>query len=312
MGTDALTGFTAHSRMINNPVKSMTTRLSNWLAAMNLQMSGEDIPYISRPFEAIRRLSMEQDIAIAMPSSFADEILQWFEDHSPAGSHAIGSMFTSTFYYDAFFWKLEIPLAYGTVQLSALDSLTQMPVPVKDQLQRNHPMMWMYMQLWVDSLDYGFGINDLGRGAQLPLMGNQAFAAQLTASAHRELSASVGLLTETRTPNAKALESERMATEMFLKSYLALHGSMTERDAKGFGHNLEELVKACKLAHGRTDLDELLQHMKVFPPIGARYEGVDYENSRLWSGYAVALRTGVTLIRSLTDRDSRDLLQGKH
>ena len=66
-------------------------------------------------------------------------------------------MFTGAFYYDSFFWKLEIPLGYGTVQSNALDALSQMPPPVKEQLQRDHSMMWKYILLWVDSVDYGFG-----------------------------------------------------------------------------------------------------------------------------------------------------------
>jgi hypothetical protein len=275
-------------------------------------MSKEEIPYISRPFEAISWLSIERKMSISFPSPLTDEIINWFENHSPSGAHAIGSMFTSAFYYDAYFWKLEIPLAFGMVQLNALDALRQMPGVIKSQLQGDIATMGRFIELWVDSMDYAYGIDDLGRGTRLPVIGNQQFAAELTASAHRELTASVRLLTESRSPNTKALETGRMATEMFLKAYLAVHTSLTRDEAqKKFGHNLEKLVPECKSVRGHADFDVLAQYMKVFPPFGARYEGVDYGNQRLWSGYAVALRTGVMFTRSLTDRDNRAKLEAE-
>lgn len=302
--------YSSHDVRVVYDETSMDSELMNWLQSTNLQMSKEELSYSSRPLEAISRLSKERKMSGIIPSLFADEIFKWFEDHSPANAHAVGAMFTGAFYYDSFFWKLEIPLGYGTVQSNALDALSQMPPPVKEQLQRDHSMMWKYILLWVDSVDYGFGISDLDYGIRLPSIGNQGFAAQLTASAHRELTASVRLLTESRSPNAKALETGRMATEMFLKAYLAMHASLTEEDAqKKFGHNLVKLVSDCKSARGQIELDDLAQYMKVFPPIGSRYEGLEYENQQLWSAYAVTLRTGVTFTRSLTDRDIRGQIQ---
>jgi hypothetical protein len=285
--------------------KMTDSQLRDWLVATNLEMSKEEIPYISRPLKALGRLSEERKISISIPSPLADEIFKWFEEHSPADAHAIGALFTGAFYFDAYFWKLEIPIAFGVVQLNALDSLRQMPKTVKAQLERDRIMMWRFVELWVDSLDYGYGIDDLGHGSRLPPMGNQPFATQLMVSAHRELTASVRLLTETRTPNAKALESARMATEMYLKAYLAMHASLSEDASKQLGHNLEKLVAACKSARLNDDITDLSKHVSVFPPIGARYQGAEHENQRLWSGYAVALRTGVTFTRSITDRDGR-------
>jgi hypothetical protein len=79
----------------------MDSQLENWLQAINGQLSDEEIPYIRRPFEAIGRLSTERKISVTIPSALADDIFGWFEKHSPAGAHALGSMFTSAFYYDA-------------------------------------------------------------------------------------------------------------------------------------------------------------------------------------------------------------------
>jgi len=258
-----------------------------------------------RPFEAISRWSKEKAVKVYMPSPLTDYIFKWFEDHSPKGSHAIGAMYISAFYFDAYFWQVEIPIAFGTVKLNALDALRQMPRSIKAELERNQAIMWRYIELWVDSLDYAFGMDDLGQGTRLQ-SGNSDFSRQLIASAHRELCATVRLLTESRQPNSKALESARMATEMFLKAYLAVHAGLNERTAaKAFSHDLEKLAAECKVVSRNSSFDDLLPFVKLFPPVRARYEALAYENHLLWSGYAVALRSGVTFTRSLTDRDSR-------
>ena len=284
----------------------MEKQLSDWLHDVNLQMSREGIHYKRRPFEAFRLLSEQKNIDIIIPSPLANELFDWFYAHSPVGSHAIGSLFTSVLYYDAYFWRLEVPVAYGIVQINALDQLSQMPLSVKEQLQSDRAMMWRFICLWVDSMDYGFGIDDLGYGKRLPQQGNREFAVQLVNNAHNTLCACVQLLAESPTPNLKSIESARMATEMFLKAYLAIHSDLGPKDAqKKFGHNLEKLVSACKFGHGMTDFDDLAQHLSMYPPIGARYEGLGYAPEQLWACFALALRTGVTFTRSLTDRDNR-------
>jgi hypothetical protein len=131
-------------------------------------MSRADVPHIRRPFEAIRKLNEERKISLVIPSVLTDRIFKWFEDYAPAGGDAIGPTFTSTFYYDACFWKVEVPVVYGSVQLDPWDALPQMPPPTKRQLQRDPPTTEMYIQLWVDSVDYGLGMGDMGQGTNCP------------------------------------------------------------------------------------------------------------------------------------------------
>lgn len=288
----------------------MSFDLDQWLKAINSDLSKEDVPHIRRPFEAMRRLNLECKISFDLSSPIAKHLIQWFEEHSPVGSHCIGAMFTSLFYFDSYFWKVEIPLAFGTVQLNALNALREMPEAIKEQLQRNTPTLWVFIALWVDSLDYAFGFEDVGRGSRLPTIGNVNFAEELLTSAHRELTATVRLLTEERRPNSKAVETGRMATEMYLKAYLALHGSLSELDArKKVSHNLEKALAECEMARPHADLSDLRGFLGVYPQIGSRYQALSFDNHQLWSSYATALRAGVTLIRSVSNRDSRNQIR---
>ncbi len=288
----------------------MSFDLDKWLEVTNSDLSKEDIPHIRRPFEAMRRLNLERRVSFMLSSPLAKHIIRWFEEHSPTGSHGIGAMFTSLFYFDSYFWKVDVPLAYGTVQLNALDALREMPEVIRDQLQRSTPTLWVFIALWVDSLDYAFGFEEVGRGSRLPAIGNVAFAEQLITSAHRELTATVRLLTEERRPNPKAMETGRMATEMFLKAYLALHGSLSELHAqRKLSHDLEKALAECESARPHADLSDLRQFLGLYPQIGARYQALSFDSHQLWSSYATALRSGVTVIRSITNRDSRSQIR---
>src|SRR5579872_3899250 len=92
-----------------------------WLELQNQRMGDEGVPYPRRPFKAIENWTLENGCSISFPSPTADRVFSWFESHSPKGAHAIGAMFTGAFYFDAYFWKVPIPIAYGTVKINALD-----------------------------------------------------------------------------------------------------------------------------------------------------------------------------------------------
>lgn len=154
------------------------------------------------------------------------------------------------------------------------------------------------MKLWGECLDYGFGIDHLFSSPP------NEFAEQLLTSADQRLNATATLLTMDR-PNASSLESSRMATEMFLKAYLAAISRLTEAEAKrDIGHNLEEALNRCLSANPQSELDALRKDLLVFPDVGNRYRGADPPLGILWKAYEVAQFTGATVCRSLTGRDS--------
>lgn len=274
-----------------------------WLDKLNRKMGQGDVPYIRRPFEAIRIWTIENRCSIRFDSPVAQAVFRWFEAHSPAGAHAIGSLFMGVFYFDGHFWRVSIPLAYGTVRMNAVDSLIDLPEPTRKWLMESRKDLFEYCALWVDVMDYAYGINDLRHGG-----GVSGFAAHVATSADRELTATVRLLTEpTRQPNPKAMESARMATEMFLKAFLAAHAGLTESGAQQqLGHNLAKAAEQCQIVSGKREYAAIAKAVAIFPPIGARYEGNMYNNQSLWEAYCIAQASGTAFVRSLTDRDSRN------
>jgi hypothetical protein len=270
-----------------------------WLKQINRKMSDEGVPYIQRPMLAIRAWAMETGVAVRIPSLTSEHVFQWFYRNSAEKAHHIGSLFTGLFYFDVYFWPVNVPLAYGRVRLDPFTSLNAMPESVSARLRTETEAHGDYLALWADCVDYGFGRDDL--------RGNNAisgFAASLFTAANEHLEATIAVLRE-KHPNSKAMDSGRMATEIFLKTFLAAHGGLTETGARKLGHNLELALKECLNTRATSELSELQARVGQFPDVGARYEGVTYNDADLWNAYSTAQFAGSAIVRSLSDRNMR-------
>lgn len=278
----------------------------DWLERLNRKMGEDGVPHIRRPFEAIGIWTKDNGCSMRHDSPTAKAVFQWFKARSPEGAHALGSLFTGVYFFDAYFWKVSVPVAYGTVQLNALDQILELPKSLREQFLADRLLLTDYMALWVDAMDYGYGMEDIRGGRKLA-----GFAAELAASGDQGLRATVRLLTESRQASPKAMESAALATEIFLKAYLAAHAGLTESEAKTrLYHNLSKAADECKRTGGSVEFDQIANMSSVFPPLGERYKGSGYDNRTLWLAYCVLQFTAVTFTRSLTDRDSRAMTLG--
>jgi hypothetical protein len=134
------------------------------------------------------------------------------------------------------------------------------------------------------------------------------FARQLLASGDQRLKATITLLLQDH-PNASSIQSSRMASEMFLKAFLAVKSGLTEEEAKRrIGHNLDEALTRCVSAEPESELSTIKPSLNVFPDVGDRYKGTDQPLGILWRAYEIAQFTGTAICRSLTRRDVRATL----
>ena len=130
------------------------------------------------------------------------------------------------------------------------------------------------------------------------------FAKELVVSGDQQMNTAVTLLLEDH-PNPKAIESARMATEMFLKAFLAARGGLTDSSAKTIGHNLEIALDGCLAVDDKSELRVVRKDLHLLPTINDRYKGTDKSPKELWHGYAIAQFTATSVVRSLTRRDTR-------
>ena len=214
-------------------------RLEVWLTKINARYRVDEVPPRSRPFIALRDFSREFNCAVSLDSSVAKIISDWFQEHSPPDTHAVGPLFTGAFYFDASFWPLYIPIGYGTFSLNALDCLETMPQSIREHLSQSQQDFWSLSLYWADCCDYGYGVDDIIKQDKL----NQK-ALALIKNGDRELAGAISLLVSPR-PNTRTILALRMACEIFLKTYLVQERNLTDQQLKKLSHRIEDIAAEC-------------------------------------------------------------------
>lgn len=216
------------------------------------------------------------------------------------GNPYVGALYVGTFYFEHFFWMVRIPVAFGRVRLDAFDSLTNMAPETKKLLALRGEEFSQFNTLWTDCVDYGFGVSELESKTR-----NDAFSLRLVRSGDQQLRSCVTLLLE-ENANPKSMESAHMAVEMFMKFFISLKGSLDEKQARKFGHNLEELLDKCLDIEPNSALGIVRPKLDCFPAISERYEGAERTKREMWNAYRVAQFVATTIIREFTGRNMRN------
>jgi hypothetical protein len=276
----------------------------DWLRAINEKFRREDVPPKARPILAILEYSKQFNcswLSPSYPSDIDNTIANWFYENTKPGSHKIGSLYKGAFYFDSCFWQIDIPIGFSCCRINAFDSLTSMPDNFKIEIQSKHQILSEFISIWLDCVDYAYGYDDI-----LHLNKFNQLAINFVKSAHKELQATVSLLLE-ESPQAKSIETSRMAIEMYLKAILIIkNGWNDETQVKKIGHNLVEAVQQCITVTNNQDLEIIREQLNFFPPINERYKAKDWKTSELWFGYGIAQFIATTFTRMFSDRDSRN------
>jgi hypothetical protein len=96
-----------------------------------------------------------------------------------------------------------------------------------------------------------------------------------------------------------------MATEMFLKAFLALKTGLDSTGARKLGHDLDALTQECVRIDTQFDVGKIADRLAVFPTIQQRYTGEELKPSILWDAYGIAQYVAASTVRAFTDRDTR-------
>ena len=268
-----------------------------WLKKTNLLLREQGIEPRRRPLEAIRMYAEQNKTSVSFSSPLARTIFDWFYDNTKPGSHNTGALYESVYFFDSSFWLIQIPLIYGRVELNPISSLKNIPDSLKNDLMNNPKSGWDYNFFWADCVDYGFGIDDLYKDKKL-----NRFGIQLLMAGDQELRAATALLIQDR-PQQRALLTCRMATELFIKSYIALKDQLSERQARSIGHDLFKAFDRFIEASGLKEWIPLRDQLSVFPAVNERYSEHNCKLDKLWSGFSIAQSFGAITIRNFTDRN---------
>ena len=270
-----------------------------WLTNANQRYRAESLPPKRRPFEALCDYTKGKNAAIRLGSVAADRVFCWFTERSAPEAHHIGTLFTGSYFYDAHFWPVSIPIGYGNVKLDAFQSLETMPEPVKIELSRNPEELRTYVLYWIDCVDYAYGYDDIRKFGKL-----SPRALALLKNADHELRGAVELVSDLR-PNPRAAFNTRMATELFLKALLLEKAGYSDKALKDVSHNLDRLFEHAEKICAAEEIRIVRRLVSLFPPINARYFGEDLEPAAVGNTLSTCQMAAATVIRQFTDRDSR-------
>ena len=249
-------------------------------------------------------LSNEFKITIYFGSKLANQVFEWFEKMTQAGSHAIGTLFTGVYFFDACFWPVSIPVGYGMMKMNALDALETMPKILKEQLQNDVDELWSYALYFVDCFDFTLGSEDIHGDVNILALGKTFLE-----NGEREIRGIVSQLLSAR-PNSKAILNARMAVEIYLKSLLIIKSGKSEQDLKNeFGHNLTKAINACYTLTSAKEFDVLCPMLNIFPDVAARYTGSEEPIWKVWEAYSIAQAIAAMVVRILSGRDTRPQLK---
>lgn len=255
-----------------------------------------------RPFKALQELSAEFGVSINLSSATARSVFEWFKKRSTPEAHQIGSLFTGSLFFDACFWPVSIPVAYGNFALNPLEALETMPDPVKNDLCASTYDLQVYMLYWADCVDYGYGFDDVHKLQPL-----SPLAMSFLANADRELRAAVAQVI-TPKPNYKGSLAARMATEIFLKAFLIAKLNFTEREVKEFRHDIPRIAKTCHEIMPLEAFETIIDLAHLFPLVDSRYTGGEQKPSEVWNSISLCQVGAAAVIREFSDRDIRSPL----
>lgn len=275
----------------------------DWIQATDSGFSAARVAVRARPMKALMEWSKEHG-STALDSPEACVIFEWYTANYPTGSFSVGSLFTGAFFFDEAVWPIRVPIAYGKCSITIKSMVTSMTNLIGGRLDQDAESLTTLEVIGADCLDYAYGFDDLR---------NHPLASQLArdmlTSGHKELQGTVYVLLSEE-PNEKVAQSASLATEMYLKSYLAHHAGLHENGAKKIGHDISESLQKCLAIDPSSDLRLLASKIGSLPEIGERYKPRSRSLAESWYAYSLAQSVGACVIRSMTDRDCRNRTVG--
>lgn len=273
--------------------------LDAWLAAANEQFRKEDVPHRARPWRAVSEFARESGQSVVFGSPLANEIMEFFEKNGPPGAQQIGALLTNAFYFDAHFWPLHIPIAFGTVRADPLASLDTMPESVKDALIGSRPDHARFLLHWAECHDYAYGLSDIESLGSV--RGNASAFIRNGDAKLRGATAQLVLAS----PNTYATLDLGFAAEIWMKALLIHEKNLADAQLKSFGHGIKRLAEECWTLTGDPGFQGIAQHAHRYPKVADRYDGSQPSAAAAWQALAMTTIAGACVVRRLSDRGMR-------
>ena len=287
---------------------------SEWLFKTNSKFADEGIPPDQRHKKAYALwwAELQPDVLACGDSEAEYDHLQMEQQRSFAHietfflTHTMkrqssgmigGPIYRSAFYYLGEFWPFFVPLIMGMPKIRFLEHL-QMPSEVLATLRSDAVSLEEFARFCEDCIDYGYAIDEV-LSRPVP---DVTLRFLLSADAHLTATSQMLFMDP---KNSKPLLDATMSIEIFCKAFLAAKLNRTENQLrKKYSHDVNALIHDC-IGLGLSDLKKLVPLVNTLPNVQERYKTTECVLGELWQAYRASLLVGVTILRSLTNRDCR-------
>lgn len=286
----------------------MNDNFWDWLTNLDKYYASEGVELKKRPWSALELISKAknmaktgQDSQKAFPLNLAGvdchDIFAWYARKYPQQISFPPNQILP-FFHNGFFWRIEISMILGKPNDVPIDDIIR-SIPESEFKDLERTNLDGYHYFWADCVDYLFGYDNILKIKQFKLGKNLLIAAD------EHLKTAVCALLQSP-PLGKMVQQSILAVEMYLKGFLCIKKSLTEKQLKNYGHKLDKLIDECleivpssRLKHTKQSIVNLM------PSVNERYVPSKDTPFKLWEIYRRTQFVAAEIMRLLSGIDNR-------
>jgi hypothetical protein len=212
---------------------------------------------------------------------------------------ALPPVHVGAFMFRDVFFRVWVPVAYGTVAIRPFDLIDDMSEAQKRWMASEPADLGRFLDQVIDLVDFGYGLDDLSK-----MHSSEAEAVSLLKLSRAHLEAAANACVGSVDPYAVA-QNSLIAIELNFKGALRASGR-SERELKDIGHDMLSLGRAFVGAYAKANSPLLLTVCASLPKLVThRYERLSLSRQQIGDIVMKAQFLGGEVMRQLTDRNIR-------
>jgi len=271
-------------------MNSNNFNLDYFLQKCNHKYLIDEVPHNTRyklAFDEYRKLNNHANF------SELEDIYKWFQINVNPYATKVGNILTASFYFDLYFWKMNINIMLGSPTInkkSILNSLSDMPPATKNLMCKDEKKLNELILYYIDCLEVFNNSGSQDIKPNISDYGIKFFRSGLNNifSVHNQiLFAKYGY---NQAVDNTIMEHIRMGIEKILKAFCIVEKKLTPSasdkkflTSKSMGHNLSGIVDICYECTNDNDFLLIKKHINLLPKdVNHRYENINYADAYLW------------------------------
>lgn len=212
---------------------------------------------------------------------------------------ALPPIHVGAFMFRDVFFRVWVPMAYGSVGLDPFQQIDDMSDTQKRWMASEPTDLARFLDQFIDLFDFGYGLDDFSK-----IHKGATEAVDLLSLGRAHLEAAANACVGSVDPYAVA-QNSLIAIELNFKGALRASGR-SEKELKDIGHDMRSLSAAFAGAYAKANSSLLMKVCTSLPKLVThRYERLSLSRQQIGEIVMKAQFVGGEVMRQLSDRDMR-------